>query len=108
MNQKVKNTSHYLVTIPGHRLDLNKPEDLVEEIAKFYGYDNLASSLPILAQKKTVIEQNQLYRDLIRQFLSSLGHQEIITYSLVAEEIKDDFCFPRRGEFYQSLVPKSE
>lgn len=108
MNQKVKNAPRYLITIPQHRLDLAKPEDLVEEIAKFYGYDNIASSLPVLPQKKIVINQNQLYRDLIRQVLSSLGYQEIITYSLVAEEIKDDFCYPGCGEFYQSLVPKNE
>lgn len=39
---------HYLITIPPHRLDLQTKEDLVEEIVKIYGYENIPSLLPIL------------------------------------------------------------
>lgn len=108
MKQKEEKSYHYLVTVPNYRLDIKNQEDLVEEIAKVYGYDNIPSSLPLLQQKKIVIDENQICRDLIRQKLSSLGYQEIITYSLVSEKEKNDFCFPGKRETYQLLSPKSE
>ncbi|CAG8747945.1 24139_t:CDS:1, partial [Dentiscutata erythropus] len=40
-------------------------EDLIEEIAKFYGYDNNSSALPILTPKKVATDTNQTYFNLI-------------------------------------------
>src|SRR2546423_5118027 len=97
----------YSVVIPNYRLDIENQEDLVEEIARIYGYNNLPSSLPSFQQKKITIDKNQIYRELIKQQLSNLGYQEIITYSLVSQEIKNDFS-PIENEFYQLLAPKSE
>jgi phenylalanyl-tRNA synthetase beta chain len=108
MKQEDKNTHHYSVTIPSYRLDIKNQEDLVEEIAKVHGYENIPGSFPLFQQKKIVIDKNQIYRGLIRQKLSSLGYQEIITYSLVSAEEKNDFCSLNREKFYQLLAPKSE
>ncbi|CAG8804930.1 19809_t:CDS:1, partial [Dentiscutata erythropus] len=44
-------------------------EDLIEEIARFYGYDNIPSALPILTPKKVAANTNQTYLNLIRQKL---------------------------------------
>ncbi|CAJ0847103.1 681_t:CDS:2, partial [Entrophospora sp. SA101] len=96
------------VIVPSYRLDIENQEDLVEEIARIYGYNNLPSSLPVFQQNKIIIDKNQTYRELIRQQLSNLGYQEIITYSLVSQAIKNDFCLSIENEFYQLLVPKSE
>ncbi|CAJ0761766.1 14043_t:CDS:1 [Entrophospora sp. SA101] len=98
----------YSVIVPSYRLDIENQEDLVEEIARIYGYNNLPSSLPVFQQNKIIIDKNQTYRELIRQQLSNLGYQEIITYSLVSQAIKNDFCLSIENEFYQLLVPKSE
>ena len=72
-------------------MDIENKEDLVEEIIKIYGYDNIPSSLPSVKQN-LVIDKNHAWRELILQILSNSGYQEIITYSLVSEEIKNDFC----------------
>jgi len=98
----------YSVIIPSYRLDIENQEDLVEEIARIYGYNNLPSSLPVFQQNKIIIDKNQTYRELIRQQLNNLGYQEIITYSLVSQATKNDFCSSIENEFYQLLVPKSE
>ena len=107
--KQVKKSHSYLVTIPEYRLDIENKEDLVEEIIKIYGYDNIPSSLPSGSQSQPKIDKNQIWRELIRQILSNSGYQEIITYSLISKEMKPDFCFPRlEDNFYYLLVPKSK
>ncbi|RHZ36442.1 hypothetical protein [endosymbiont GvMRE of Glomus versiforme] len=98
----------YSVIIPSYRLDIESQEDLVEEIIRIYGYDNLPSSLLSFQQKKLIINKNQVCRELIRQKLVNRGYQEIITYSLVSQEIKNDFSPPKENDFYWLSTPKSE
>ena len=87
----------YSVVIPNYRLDIENQEDLVEEIGKTYGYNNISGRLPPLQQKKIFTDKSQFYRDLIRQKLISLGYQEVITYSLISEK-ENDFCFLEKGK----------
>ncbi|KLL03973.1 MAG: phenylalanyl-tRNA synthase subunit beta [Mycoplasmataceae bacterium CE_OT135] len=104
----MKKMYSYSIIIPDYRLDIENQEDLVEEIVRIYGYNNLPSSLLSFQQNKITIDKSQTYRELIRQKLSNLGYQEIITYSLVSQEIKNDFLSPTEADFYWLLVPKSE
>jgi len=106
MKQKEKNL-YYSVTIPDYRLDIKNQEELVEEIGKIYGYGNIPGCLPFFRQKKISVNKNHFYLELIRQKLSSLGYQEIITYSLISEE-ESDFCFSEKDKVYKLLSPKSE
>jgi len=96
----MKKMYSYSIIIPDYRLDIENQEDLVEEIVRIYGYNNLPSSLLSFQQNKITIDKNQTYRELIRQKLGNLGYQEIITYSLVSQEIKNDFLSPTSSEFY--------
>ena len=89
----------YSIIIPDYRLDIENQEDLVEEIVRIYGYNNLPSSFLSFRQNKITIDKNQTYRELIRQKLGNLGYQEIITYSLVSQEIKNDFLFLTEVDF---------
>jgi len=45
---------------------------------------------------------------VLRTYLTNQGWQEIITYSLVSEEVKKDFLFPTGNDFYHLLMPKNE
>ena len=107
IKQKIKPHS-YLVTVPKYRLDVENKEDLVEEIIKIYGYNNIPSSLPSWLPKELVIDKKQNWRELIQQILNISGYQEIVTYSLVSEEEKDEFCLKSKSAFYYLLVPKSK
>lgn len=80
----VKNS---LVSVPPRRrLDITQPEDLVEEVARVYGYHNLPSSLmagqlPALTHDKTFYWESK-----IKAALSHWGFTEAYTYSLVAQD----------------------
>jgi len=73
-------------TIPDHRLDIEGPHDLVEEICRIYGYDNipstvLADSLPPQRGNRQ-LEQEERIKDSLVQ----AGWQEIITFRLLSPE----------------------
>lgn len=77
---------HLLVTVPEHRMDIDGPHDLVEEICRIYGYDNIPSTilsdvLPPQRGNRT-LETEEKIRDILVQ----LGLQEIITYRLTSPE----------------------
>jgi phenylalanyl-tRNA synthetase beta chain len=70
------------VTVPQHRLDVQIPADLIEEIARIYGYDRIPTTLiddELPPQRSNVeLEREERVRDL----LVGAGLQEIITYPL--------------------------
>jgi len=70
------------VAVPQHRLDVEIPADLIEEIARVYGYDRIPTTLiddELPPQRSNVaLEQEEHVRDL----LVGTGLQEIITYPL--------------------------
>ena len=73
---------------PTFRPDLTIPADIIEEIARIYGYHNLPSTLmdtPIPTNKPSDV--NFTLENKIKHFLANLGWQEIYSYSMVGEEI---------------------
>ena len=104
-----KNGNSYVVSVPNRRMDITIKADLIEEIARMHGYENLVSTLPSqgqsghlsLAQKRT---------KLIRHFLSSLGLNEVVTYALVSEELNQMFktMHPKNAKSIKLLHPMSE
>ncbi|HEY4496297.1 MAG TPA: phenylalanine--tRNA ligase subunit beta [Candidatus Paceibacterota bacterium] len=67
--------------IPAERLDLQIPEDLVEEIGRLYGYDKIPTEKLSVNKNKTVANKNYYWESKIRQVLIELGFSEIITSS---------------------------
>ncbi len=74
------------VKVPSFRQDLKLPVDLVEEVARIYGYDKIPQTLPkVLPARQT--GGREVFASGIKNILSSLGLEEAITYSLVDEEL---------------------
>lgn len=76
----------WLVTVPSYRQDINSEIDLIEEVARIYGYDNIpvrkmTEDLQFLPAYETKIDLNRL-----RAVLVDNGYQEAITYSFVNPE----------------------
>ncbi|HEX9817555.1 MAG TPA: phenylalanine--tRNA ligase subunit beta, partial [Patescibacteria group bacterium] len=76
------------VTPPTFRQDLKIPADIIEEIARIYGYHKLPSTL--MPTSIPVIYPTDLdfqAEDKIRHYLSNIGWQEIYTYSMVSQQL---------------------
>ncbi|MCB6851056.1 phenylalanine--tRNA ligase subunit beta [Lactococcus lactis] len=76
--------------IPSRRWDIHIEADLVEEVARIYGYDNLPSTLPS-SQNAGELTQMQKFRRTVRTGLESSGLNEVIGYSLVTPEKATEF-----------------
>lgn len=70
-----------VVTPPLERLDIKIPEDVVEEIGRIFGYENVAPS-PLQVVAKVKVNQEVLISDRIRQILLGSGFSEIYTYAM--------------------------
>ncbi|MFA6273194.1 MAG: phenylalanine--tRNA ligase subunit beta [Candidatus Paceibacterota bacterium] len=67
--------------IPAERMDLQIPEDLVEEIGRLYGYDKIPAEKLPPGKTKPEINKNFYWENRIRQILMELGFSEIMTSS---------------------------
>ncbi|MCK5919008.1 MAG: phenylalanine--tRNA ligase subunit beta [Cocleimonas sp.] len=76
------------ITPPIFRFDLATQEDIVEEIARIYGYDNIPSRLRPLVPLIVPKEETQVEEDTLRNLLVARGYQEAITYSFVPPEME--------------------
>ncbi|HOZ54794.1 MAG TPA: phenylalanine--tRNA ligase subunit beta [Clostridia bacterium] len=92
------------VSVPTRRLDINIKEDLIEEVGRIYGVDNILGKLPILPMKKGTF--NRLTRE-IRNKMISLGLNETLTYILVNEKEAKQFT-NEEFEPLKLLDPMSE
>ncbi len=80
--------SGWYITPPIFRFDLATQEDVVEEIARIYGYDNIPSRLRPLIPLIIPDEETQVEEETLRNLLVTRGYQEAITYSFVPPEME--------------------
>ena len=73
---------------PSWRFDLTIEQDLVEEVARIYGYNNLPTSTPTMALDLEPNPESQQQPGVFRSQLISRGYQEVITYSFVDPEVQ--------------------
>ena len=75
-----------MTKIPPERLDLRIKEDLIEEIARIHGYENIPSKLPLASL--AVPKRNDLlfWERMAKDALSGAGFDEIYNYSFVGEK----------------------
>jgi phenylalanyl-tRNA synthetase beta chain len=76
------------VTPPAFRFDLSIEEDLIEEIGRIYGYDNLPSSTPSVHLQMPARPEAHVELDRIKQTLVDSGFAEAITYSFVDPKLQ--------------------
>ena len=74
------------VRVPSYRNDISRPIDLVEEIARLYGYDKIPSGMPKIEISDSVDDKVLTLEDLARDVLTRLGLCEVVSHSLVSPE----------------------
>lgn len=78
------------VMVPTRRVDINNYQDLTEEVARMYGFENIESTLPVTDSKGALTETQKKVRSL-RHALANLGFNETVNYSLIAKKDVDKF-----------------
>ena len=82
----------FVVTPPSYRFDLEIEEDLIEEIARLHGYDNIPSVPP--RGPISMLPRPEAKRDtmFIRRLVAGREYQEVINFAFVDEAWEKDFC----------------
>jgi len=82
----------FTVTPPSHRFDIAIEEDLVEELARLHGYDNIPARRP--QGSLAILPLNEQVRSVwrLRRLLASRDYQEVVNYSFVDTGWEQDFC----------------
>ncbi|MCH8537377.1 MAG: phenylalanine--tRNA ligase subunit beta [Alkalimonas sp.] len=76
------------VTTPSWRFDLAIAEDLIEEVARVYGYNQIPNQAPQASLKMRRFDESDIAVNRLRQLLVDRGYQEAITYSFVDPKVQ--------------------
>jgi phenylalanyl-tRNA synthetase beta chain len=82
----------FTVTPPTYRFDIEIEEDLIEEVARVYGFDNIPALPPVAANIMRIAPENTRSLFDIRHRLADLEYQETINFSFVEEAWEEDFA----------------
>ena len=80
------------VTPPSYRFDLSLEVDLIEEIARIVGYDNIPAQLPQTVVMMVPQTETQRPVSRLRQILVARDYQETISYAFLDTEVERDLC----------------
>lgn len=117
----VKNNNELTITVPTHRVaDVAIPEDIVEEVARVYGYHSIPSILqsPVYVAQPKDSELLFHYQYAVKSYLKHRGYTEVMNYSAVSNELLKQFELDQKDYLYitnsiseeikylrQSLIP---
>jgi len=80
---------HLRVKVPFFRVDVARPEDLSEEVARLWGYNNIKTSYPLVPAKGRPLDQKIILREKIRHIMTGFSFFEIINYNFINENSCD-------------------
>ena len=79
--------NQWLVKAPSHRFDIKLEVDLIEELVRIHGYNEIKAISPQSRLNMKQLDNKQILRDSCRSTLINRDYQEIISYSFVDPEI---------------------
>jgi len=86
---QAQDTEGWTFNVPSWRFDISIEVDLIEELARVHGYDQLPVTVPQARLALPAQPEGKVAIRAIRSQLVALGYQEVVTYSFVASELND-------------------
>lgn len=91
LEQDAENGSVFSVTAPSYRFDIEIEEDLIEEVARVYGFENIPTRAPVAENTMQIAPENTRSIFAVRHQLADLGYQEVVNMSFVEAQWELDF-----------------
>jgi phenylalanyl-tRNA synthetase beta chain len=109
----VKSQDPYRLVVipPSFRVDVSRPQDLMEEIARLYGYEKIPTTFPLIPAQRRMPSIKWEFRGQVKDIMRSLGFNEIINYSFMDEKSCDLLALEatdRRRQLLPILNPLTE
>ena len=103
----------YSCTVPGFRPDVEREIDVIEEVARLYGYNNIPEPAHTVVPNVTPrVEPEMILRRQVKSLLLGLGFRETYTNSMLRKEVAETFNVPLltggEGDVVETLKPISQ
>jgi phenylalanyl-tRNA synthetase beta chain len=92
------------VSVPSYRFDVSIEADLIEELARIYGYNNLPQAGGLGKQRLSSKSESRTELGQIRQQLVALGYQEVVTYSFIEPSLAETLFPDQPGVSLQNPI----
>jgi phenylalanyl-tRNA synthetase beta chain len=99
------------VEAPSFRVDVSRPEDLMEEVARRWGYDNIPTTFTAIPAESVTASKELVQRQRIRDIMTGLGISEAVNYSFIHRDSCDRLRFRAddvRRQVVELLNPLTE
>ncbi|MCF8177353.1 MAG: phenylalanine--tRNA ligase subunit beta [Sulfuritalea sp.] len=83
---------NFFVTPPSFRFDIEIEEDLIEELARVYGYDNIPSPPPVAQMSMMPVTETTRTPMALRRLVAARDYHEVVTFSFVEAAWEADFA----------------
>lgn len=87
-----RGVDRWQVTPPTYRFDLAIEEDLIEELARVHGYDEIPAATPRAGAMMLPLAEERRSTTVLRHLVASRDYQEVVTYSFIDGQWEADFC----------------
>lgn len=92
-----------VITAPSFRIDIEHQADISEEIARFYGYNNIPNT-QLRGTAEASLTDRQKFNRLVENTLLSSGLSEAQTFSFMSPKAYDKLCLPKDSELRDNIV----
>ena len=82
------------ILVPTFRIDVDIREDVAEEVARIYGYNNIPATLISTSTEKEAKDKKQLLDEKVIDTMLASGLNQSISYSFVSPKVFDKICVP--------------
>lgn len=104
LKTKAVEAEKYEVMVPTFRVDLEREVDLVEEVARLYGLDNIPATVKLSSEQEHGFTPEQKMRQQVRDLLIACGLSEVYNYSFVSEQEYANLKLPSNHEWLKGIV----
>ena len=91
------------VTAPTFRQDIHRMCDVAEEIARFYGYDKIPTTLPAGSDVAGRLAPELQVNERVRHYAQALGYSQAFMYSFESPKVYDKLLFPEDAKEKQQI-----
>ncbi len=88
-----KTGDELVVVPPSYRVDIERPEDLMEEVARLSGYQNIPTTFPLISAAAGSLAKQLTLRNRLKEIMTGFGFTETINYSFMNKNSCDRLAF---------------
>lgn len=92
-----------LIIPPSYRVDIKRPVDIIEEIARLYGYNKIKITFPVLPAQTKNASPNIIHKKQLKKIMTGLGFSECINYSFINNKSVNRLALETDDERYPMI-----